>query len=70
MHVENDLYIRIGESPVGPFGPRLNIYHTSESDAEQEIYTYNAKAHRVNLEFCDVFWYNDSSYFNGSQQYK
>lgn len=45
MHVERDLYIRIGESPVGPFGPRLNIYHTSEPDAGQKIYTYNAKAH-------------------------
>ena len=45
MHVERDLYIRIGESPVGPFGPRLNIYHTKEPDAGQKIYTYNAKAH-------------------------
>ncbi len=45
MHVERDLYIRIGESPVGPFGPRINIYHTEEPDAGQEIYTYNAKAH-------------------------
>lgn len=45
MHVERDLYIRVGESPVGPFGPRINIYHTREPDAGQEIYTYNAKAH-------------------------
>lgn len=45
MHVERDLYIRIGESPVGPFGPRINIYYTEEPDAGQEIYTYNAKAH-------------------------
>jgi len=45
MHVERDLYIRIGESPVGPFGTRINIYHTSEPDAGQKIYTYNAKAH-------------------------
>lgn len=45
MHVERDLYIRIGESPVGPFGPRINIYHTHEPDAGQKIYTYNAKAH-------------------------
>lgn len=45
MHVEQDLYIRIGESPVGPFGPRINIYHTKEPDAGQKIYTYNAKAH-------------------------
>ena len=45
MHVERYLYIRIGESPVGPFGPRINIHHTTEPDAGQEIYTYNAKAH-------------------------
>jgi hypothetical protein len=45
MHVERDLYIRIGDSPVGPFSPRINIYHTSEPDAGQKIYTYNAKAH-------------------------
>jgi len=45
MHVERDLYIRIGESPVGPFGPRINIYHTREPNAGQNIYTYNAKAH-------------------------
>ena len=25
MHVERDLYIRIGVSPVGPFGPRIDI---------------------------------------------
>jgi hypothetical protein len=45
MHVERKLYIRIGESPVGPFGPRIDIYRTQEPDAGQEIYTYNAKAH-------------------------
>jgi hypothetical protein len=45
MHVERALYIRVGESPVGPFGPRIDIYTTSEPDAGQEIYTYNAKAH-------------------------
>ena len=37
--------IRIGESPVGPFGPRIDTYRTQEPDAGQEIYTYNAKAH-------------------------
>lgn len=45
MHIERDLYIRIGESPVGPFGQRINIYHTTEPDAGNGIYTYNAKAH-------------------------
>lgn len=45
MRVERDVYLRVGESPTGPFGPRINIYHTAEPDAGQEIYTYNAKAH-------------------------
>lgn len=45
MHVERDLYIRVGDSPVGPFGPRIDIYRTTEPDAGQAIYTYNAKAH-------------------------
>ncbi len=45
MHVERDLYVRIGDSPVGPFGPRIDIYHTREPDIGKEIYTYNAKAH-------------------------
>ncbi len=45
MHVEQDLYIRIGESPTGPFGQRINIYHTTEPNAGNGIYTYNAKAH-------------------------
>ncbi len=45
MHVERDLYIRIGESPTGPFGERVNIYHTKEPANGQAIYTYNAKAH-------------------------
>ena len=45
MHVERDLYIRIGDSPAGPFGPRINIYHTTEPDAGRGVYTYNAKAH-------------------------
>ena len=45
MHVERNLYLRIGDSPVGPFGPRIDIYRTDEPDQGQEIYTYNAKAH-------------------------
>jgi hypothetical protein len=45
MQLERDLFMRIGDSPEGPFGPRINIYHTVEPDAGQGIYTYNAKAH-------------------------
>ncbi|NKB68595.1 MAG: DUF4185 domain-containing protein [Candidatus Latescibacteria bacterium] len=45
MHVERHLYVRLGDSPVGPFGPRIDIWHTREPEAGQGIYTYNAKAH-------------------------
>ena len=45
MQVERKTYIRIGESPVGPFGPRIDIYRTREPDLGEGIYTYNAKSH-------------------------
>ena len=45
MHIERELYIRIGSSPVGPFGPRINVYSTPEAGTGKGIYTYNAKAH-------------------------
>ena len=40
-----DLYVRIGDSPVGPFGNAINIYKAPEWDTAVPIYTYNAKAH-------------------------
>jgi hypothetical protein len=40
-----DLYVRIGDSPVGPFGNAINIYKAPEWDTGVPIYTYNAKAH-------------------------
>ncbi len=45
MAVGPDLYVRVGESPVGPFGNPINIYHAPEGDASASIYTYNAKVH-------------------------
>jgi len=47
MPVGREVFIRIGDSPVGPFGPRQVIYKTPEPDEIKDIYTYNAKAHPV-----------------------
>lgn len=37
--------IRVGESPVGPFGPVERIWYTDEVEESDNYYTYNAKAH-------------------------
>ena len=37
--------VRIGSSPVGPFGPVRNVWYTPEADVDPDVYTYNAKAH-------------------------
>lgn len=37
--------IRIGESPVGPFGLINTIYNAPEPATDSDIFTYNAKAH-------------------------
>ena len=47
MPISREVFIRIGDSPVGPFGPKQVIYKTSEPDQIPETYTYNAKAHPV-----------------------
>jgi hypothetical protein len=39
------IYMQIGESPVGPFGPRLKVWNTADDIKEPELFTYNAKAH-------------------------
>lgn len=40
--------IRIGESPVGPFGPPMDIYDVSEDlKGSDQLFPYNAKAHPV-----------------------
>jgi len=41
----NNVCIRIGDSPVGPFGPIINIWDCHETDNDPDIYVYNAKAH-------------------------
>jgi hypothetical protein len=39
--------IRIGESPIGPFGPLQQIWHVPELSEPPGIIPYNAKAHPV-----------------------
>ena len=47
MPISREVFIRVGDSPVGPFGPKIVIYRTSEPDEFKGSYTYNAKAHPV-----------------------
>ena len=37
--------MKIGESPIGPFGPMQSIWDCSEALEEEEFFAYNAKAH-------------------------
>ena len=40
-----EVAVRIGQSPVGPFGPMRRIYRCPEVDLDPDIFVYNAKAH-------------------------
>ncbi|RJP25702.1 MAG: DUF4185 domain-containing protein [Candidatus Abyssobacteria bacterium SURF_5] len=65
--------IRVGSTPIGPFGPIIKIWLCPEPALDPDIYTYNAKAHphlsrpgellisyNVNtLDFWDHFAYAD-----------
>jgi hypothetical protein len=37
--------MRIGASPVGPFGPIIKLYDCPESKENKNYFMYNAKAH-------------------------
>jgi hypothetical protein len=39
------IYMQIGPSPIGPFGPRQKVWDTSREITEKDLFTYNAKAH-------------------------
>ena len=45
MPISREVFIRIGDSPKGPFGPKQVIYKTPDQEEIKGIYTYNAKAH-------------------------
>lgn len=40
-----EICMQVGPSPVGPFGPRQQIYSTKEDIDDPDLFTYNAKAH-------------------------
>lgn len=40
-----DIMMQVGDSPVGPFGPRIKIYDTRTDIQDNDLFTYNAKAH-------------------------
>lgn len=37
--------LRIGDTPVGPFGDQIDIWLTPEDQFDPDVFTYNAKAH-------------------------
>jgi hypothetical protein len=41
------IYMQVGESPVGPFGPRKKVWDTKNDIQDPDLFTYNAKAHPV-----------------------
>lgn len=71
--VGRDVVVRIGDTPVGPFGPITTVWTAPEPGWLDGVYTYNAKAHphlsrpgellisyNVNtVEFADHFRYAD-----------
>jgi len=45
--IEPIIGMRIGASPVGPFGPIIPLYHCPEPAQNKNLFAYNAKAHPV-----------------------
>lgn len=43
--IEPRMGLRVGLSPVGPFGPIVDVYDSPEPLAIKSLYAYNAKAH-------------------------
>jgi len=41
----HDIAIKLGDSPVGPFGEVVSIYTCPEPAIDPDIFVYNAKAH-------------------------
>lgn len=39
------IYMQVGSSPVGPFGPRRKLWETTDYLEDKELFSYNAKAH-------------------------
>lgn len=66
--VSNNVAIRLGASPVGPFGPIINIYDTKDSiKSLPHQFAYNAKAHPLLSkpgELLITYNVNSTDYFN------
>lgn len=41
------IYLQVGESPVGPFGERQKVWDTRNDITDPDLFMYNAKAHPV-----------------------
>ena len=41
----NEIFLQLGPTPYGPFGPRQHVYNTAFEITHKNIYAYNAKAH-------------------------
>lgn len=39
------IYLQVGPTPVGPFGPRKKVWDTTTDIKDPDLFTYNAKAH-------------------------
>lgn len=39
------IYMQVGATPVGPFGPRLRVWDTTADLEDKDLFSYNAKAH-------------------------
>lgn len=39
------IYMQVGDTPVGPFGARIEIWNTGNDIPDPDLFTYNAKAH-------------------------
>ncbi|MCE7066969.1 DUF4185 domain-containing protein [Dyadobacter sp. CY326] len=40
-----EICMQVGPTPVGPFGPRIVLYKTTNDMQDPDLFTYNAKAH-------------------------
>lgn len=39
------IYMQVGPTPAGPFGPRIKVWDTKNDISDPDLFTYNAKAH-------------------------
>jgi hypothetical protein len=39
------IYMQVGPTPAGPFGPRIKVWDTTADLEDKELFSYNAKAH-------------------------